>query len=77
MAIHWPTQTRLGTAELNLPIRQGYVLCHGKGRAEVEFENGAMAFLKENTVLEFYDLRSMTAHAHAVWCSARAALLSM
>jgi len=43
-------------AELNLPIRQGYVLATDQGRAEVEFENGAMAFLKENTVLEFYDL---------------------
>src|SRR5258707_5155703 len=43
-------------AELNLPIRQGYVLATDNGRAEVEFENGAMAFLKENTVLEFYDL---------------------
>src|SRR5438046_10618041 len=44
------------TASLNLPIRQGYVLATDNGRAEVEFENGAMAFLKENTVLEFYDL---------------------
>jgi hypothetical protein len=44
------------TAELNLPIRQGYVLATGNGRAEVEFENGSMAFLNENTVLEFYDL---------------------
>jgi hypothetical protein len=44
------------TAGLNLPIRQGYILATDKGRAEVEFENGAMAFLKENTVLEFYDL---------------------
>ncbi len=44
------------TAQLNLPIRQGYVLATDNGRAEVEFENGAMAFLKENTVLEFYDL---------------------
>jgi hypothetical protein len=44
------------TAELNLPVRQGYVLATDNGRAEVEFENGAMAFLKENTVLEFYDL---------------------
>jgi len=41
------------TASLNLPIRQGYVLATDNGRAEVEFENGAMAFLKENTVLEF------------------------
>ncbi len=44
------------TAALNLPIRQGYVLATDKGRAEVEFENGTVAFLKENTVLEFYDL---------------------
>ncbi|HUL17345.1 MAG TPA: FecR family protein [Terriglobales bacterium] len=44
------------TAVMNLPIRQGYVLATDKGRAAVEFENGAMAFLAENTVLEFYDL---------------------
>jgi hypothetical protein len=43
-------------AELNLPIRQGYVLSTDKGRAAVEFENGSMAFLGEGTVLEFYDL---------------------
>jgi hypothetical protein len=43
-------------ATLNLPIRQGYVLATDQGRAEVEFENGAMAYLAENTVLEFYDL---------------------
>jgi hypothetical protein len=44
------------TAELNLPIEQGYVVATDNGRAAVEFENGAMAFLKENTVLQFYDL---------------------
>ncbi|MGB2628493.1 MAG: DUF6600 domain-containing protein [Candidatus Acidiferrum sp.] len=44
------------TAPLNLPIRQGNVLSTGSGRAEVEFENGAMAFLGANTMLEFYDL---------------------
>jgi len=43
-------------APLNLPMRQGYVLSTENGRAEVEFENGTLAFLKENTVLEFYDL---------------------
>src|ERR1700686_5471530 len=43
-------------AELNLPIRQGYVLATDKGLAEVEFENGSMAFLGGDTVLEFYDL---------------------
>ncbi len=45
-------------AVLNLPIRQGYVVATDAGRAEVEFENGAMAFLAENTMLEFYDLSS-------------------
>jgi hypothetical protein len=50
------SKTTWEAAELNLPIRQGYVLATDQGRAEVEFENGAMAFLKENTVLEFYDL---------------------
>ena len=44
------------TAILNLPIRQGYVVATDNGRAEVEFENGAMVFLNEHSVLEFYDL---------------------
>jgi len=44
------------TAVLNLPIREGYALSTESGRAEVEFENGAMAFLGENTIVEFYDL---------------------
>jgi hypothetical protein len=44
------------SAPLNLPIRQGYVLATDSGRAEVEFENGAMAFLGPNSVVEFYDL---------------------
>jgi len=44
------------TASLNLPIRQGFALATDNGRAEVEFENGAMVFLAPNTVVEFYDL---------------------
>jgi hypothetical protein len=46
------------TAALNLPIRQGYVVATDNGRVEVEFENGALVFLAENTVLQFYDLSS-------------------
>jgi len=46
------------SAVLNLPIRQGYVVATDNGRAEVEFENGELAFLAENTVLQFYDLSS-------------------
>ena len=42
--------------ELNMPIRQGYALATDKGRAVVEFESGAMAFLGEDTVIEFFDL---------------------
>ena len=43
-------------APLNLPLRQGNVLATEQGRAEVEFENGAMLFLGYHSVLEFYDL---------------------
>ena len=43
-------------AQLNLPIRHGYVLATDNGRTEIEFENGTLAFLKEKTVLQFYDL---------------------
>src|SRR5246127_2570355 len=43
-------------APLNLPVRQGYVVATDNGRAEIEFENGAMMFLGANTVVEFYDL---------------------
>jgi hypothetical protein len=43
-------------APLNLPIREGYAVATDNGRAEVEFENGAMAFLSANTLVEFYDL---------------------
>ena len=43
-------------AQPNLPVRQGYVVSTDDGRAQVEFENGAMAFLSANTVLDFYDL---------------------
>src|SRR5437762_6119911 len=50
------SETNWDRAQLNLPIRQGYVLATDNGRTEVEFENGTLAFLRENTVLEFYDL---------------------
>jgi len=43
-------------APLNLPIRQGYALATDEGRAEIEFESGAMAFLNAHSVVEFYDL---------------------
>src|SRR5215471_10844463 len=52
------SQVSWETAALNLPIRQGYVVATDNGRVEVEFENGALAFLAENTVLQFYDLSS-------------------
>src|SRR5215475_6659738 len=52
------SQVSWETAALNLPIRQGYVVATDNGRVEVEFENGALAFLAENSVLQFYDLSS-------------------
>lgn len=50
------TKANWETAVLNLPIREGYALSTEAGRAQIEFENGAMAFLGENTIVEFYDL---------------------
>src|SRR5882762_10559766 len=44
------------SASLNLPIHQGDAVATDNGRAEVEFESGNIAFLAQNTVLEFYDL---------------------
>src|SRR5689334_15706432 len=43
-------------APLNLRIRRVHVEATDNGRAEIEFENRAMLFLGENTVVEFYDL---------------------
>src|SRR6201985_423710 len=43
-------------AEMNLPVRQGFVISTEKGLAEVEFENGSLALIGENTVLQFFDL---------------------
>jgi hypothetical protein len=41
------------TAPVNLPLEQGDTLATGTGRAEVEFENGALAHLDANSVLQF------------------------
>jgi hypothetical protein len=43
-------------AIVNTPIREGVKLATGEGRAEVEFESGAMAWISDNTVLEFPQL---------------------
>src|SRR5579871_1721628 len=43
-------------ASLNMPVQQSDVLATDNGRAEVEFESGNIAFLAENTVLQFFDL---------------------
>jgi len=43
-------------AVANLPIREGYVVATGEGRAAVEFEHGAAAYLAENSTLEFTQL---------------------
>src|SRR5262245_19470809 len=43
-------------ATLNIPIHHGDAVATDNGRAEIEFESGTVAFLAENTVLEFYDL---------------------
>jgi len=43
-------------ATLNMPVHRSDVVATDNGRAEVEFESGNIAFLAENTVLQFYDL---------------------
>lgn len=43
-------------AIVNTPIREGMSLATGDGRAEVEFESGALAWMSSNSVLEFPQL---------------------
>jgi hypothetical protein len=40
----------------NMPIEQGFTIGTNNGRAEVEFESGASAYIAENTVLQFTEL---------------------
>jgi hypothetical protein len=40
-------------AAMNMPIEQGFTLATGEGRAEIEFEHGAVLYLAENSVLLF------------------------
>jgi uncharacterized protein DUF6600/FecR-like protein len=40
----------------NMPLQEGDTIASGAGRAEVEFENGAVAFLAENSILQFTQL---------------------
>jgi ferric-dicitrate binding protein FerR (iron transport regulator) len=51
-----PEEEGWQAALVNLPIRQGYAIATGQGRAEVEFESGATAWLAENTLLQFAEL---------------------
>jgi len=41
---------------INLPLQQGYVVSTAFGRAEIEFESGAIARIAENSVLQFTEL---------------------
>ncbi len=43
-------------AVVNIPLREGMSLATGEGRAEVEFEVGAMLWMASNTVVEFPQL---------------------
>jgi hypothetical protein len=42
----------------NLPIEQNYALATGDGRAEIEFEDGSVVYVAENTVMLFDELTS-------------------
>ncbi len=43
-------------AATNLPLRTGFILATGAGRAEVEFEDATILYLADNSVLAFDDL---------------------
>ncbi|MGA9885067.1 MAG: FecR family protein [Candidatus Acidiferrales bacterium] len=45
-------------AAANLPIEQGFALATGTGRAEIEFEDGSIAYLADNSVMLFQELTS-------------------
>jgi len=51
-----PEEVGWEEALLNLPIRHGYQISSRIGRAEVEFESGAVVRLAEDTHLEFTEL---------------------
>jgi len=40
-------------AQTNVPIEEGFTVATGTGRAEIEFENGTILYLADNSVLEF------------------------
>ncbi len=40
----------------NMPLQQGFTIGTNDGRAEIEFESGATAWLAENSVLQFTEL---------------------
>jgi hypothetical protein len=42
----------------NLPIEHNYALATGDGRAEIEFEDGSVVYVAENTVILFTELTS-------------------
>lgn len=45
-------------AQTNVPIEEGFTVATGAGRAEIEFENGSVIYLADNSVLEFNRLDS-------------------
>ena len=48
--------SRWQKAMVNTPLREGMSLATGDGRAEVEFENGALLWMASNTVVELQQL---------------------
>ena len=40
----------------NMPVEQGFTIGTNNGRAEIEFESGATAYIAENTILQFTEL---------------------
>jgi FecR protein len=40
----------------NMPVQQGFTVATNNGRAEIEFESGAVMWIAENTVVQFTEL---------------------
>jgi hypothetical protein len=46
-------------AQAGIPIEEGFLLVTGTGRAEVDFQNGSVLFLADNSVLVFSELTDL------------------
>lgn len=51
-------------AQAGIPIQEGFILVTGNGRAEVDFQNGSVLFLADNSALVFGELMDLSGRIH-------------